>query len=85
MNVKARQVDKKRRVILPPEIEPGTDVLIQKIDDDNWLITRHREQKKIKIVHLPVLMRLPDDPSWDQVESAFTDAAVKNLHRPDFD
>ena len=83
--IKARQVDEKRRVILPPEIEPGSNVIIQRVDDDSWLITGHREQSKQQVLYLPVLKRLPDDPEWDKVERAFTRAAKRTIHRPDFD
>ena len=83
--IKARHVDEKRRIILPPEIQPGSDVLIEKIDENSWLITRHRKQKKLKILHLPVLSRLPDDPEWDKVEHAFTRAGDdKKLSPPEF-
>jgi hypothetical protein len=57
--IKARHIDEKRRVILPPEIQPGTDVIIDRIDEDSWVITRHRGRSTI---YLPVVDKLPDDP-----------------------
>ncbi len=71
--------------MLPEELEPGSKVMIERVDDDSWLVTRYRKQTKVKVLYLPVLSKLPDDPEWDRVEHAFTRAASKTVHRPDFD
>jgi hypothetical protein len=35
--------------------------------------------KGIKVVLLPVIDRLPDDPEWEKVEEAFTRRACETL------
>jgi hypothetical protein len=83
--VKARQVDGKRRVTLPEDFEPGSDVLMEQVDPDTWLIRRYRPQRRVKILKIPVIRRLPDDPEWDKVERAFASAAKITLSRPEED
>lgn len=83
--VKTRQVDAKRRVILPEGFEPGCDVLMEQVDADTWLIRRYRQQRSVKILKIPVIRRLLDDPEWDSVERALTSAAQKTLSPPEED
>ena len=71
--VKTRQVDDKRRVVLPEQFEPGSDVLIEQVDEDTWLVTRYRKQTKLKMVKLrsdrrAVQVRKPAS-SWDKEAS----------------
>jgi hypothetical protein len=88
MTVTTRHVDQKRRVVLPEDVEPDSDVIIEQVDKDSWLVTRHRKQSKLAVVYIPVLEKLPDDPQWDKAERAFARAGRKSLKKlppPDFD
>lgn len=81
--VEARQVDEKRRMVLPEEFQPGSNVLIERVAADTWIITRHhQEHRNLKVVLIPVIEHLPDDPEWDQVEGAFARAAYRKLPPP---
>lgn len=83
--IKARQVDDKRRVLLPKEFRPGSDVIFERLDEYTWLLKRPQPSANIKIVAIPVIDRLPDDPEWDKVERAFCRAATDSLPPPEDD
>src|SRR5262245_26433292 len=83
--IKARQVDEKRRITLPADFPPGTDVVIEKVDRNTLLLKRQGSETQMRIVALPVVEHLPDDPEWDKVEEAFGRAAYKNLPPPEED
>jgi hypothetical protein len=68
--VESRQVDGKRRLIMPPACPPRAAVTIQQLDSDTWLVKRHRPRKDYKIVLIPAIDRLPDDPEWEKTELA---------------
>ena len=80
--VNTRKVDDRGRVLLAPDCEPGSHVTIEQIDRDTWLVRRHREQTKLKMVQIPVIRRLPDDPEWDKAENALARAAYAKLPPP---
>jgi DNA-binding transcriptional regulator/RsmH inhibitor MraZ len=80
--VNARQVDEKRRVTLPEEFAPGSDVLIERVAANTWIITRYRRETNLKVLLIPVIERLPDDPEWDKVENALGRAAYGKLPPP---
>ena len=42
-------------------------MLLEQIDPDTWIIRRYRPQRNAKILKIPVLRRLPDDPEWDSI------------------
>lgn len=79
MELESRQLDGKRRLIMPADCPPNSAVTIQQVDTDTWLVQRHRPQKHFKVVLIPTVHMLPDGPAWDKVERAFGRAAVKKL------
>ena len=79
LELESRQLDGKRRLIMPADCPPGSAVTIQEIDQDTWLVKRQRASKDFKVVLIPAVHKLPDDPSWDEVEMAFGRAAVRKL------
>lgn len=81
--VTARQVDERRRIVLPREFRPGSDVIIERLDDDTWIIKRHRSDPNLKLVVIQAIDRLPDDPEWSKVENAFARAAYRKLRLPE--
>jgi hypothetical protein len=81
--VKARQVDERRRIVLPREFRPGSDVIIERLDDDTWILKQHRSDPNIKMVMVRTIDRLPDDAEWRKVENAFGRAAYGKIHSPE--
>jgi hypothetical protein len=77
--VKAANVDDRRRVCLPPEIPAGSAVTFQRIDADTWVVRRQRPEAGIVLIIVPAVKRLPDDPEWEKVETAFTRHAWSTL------
>jgi hypothetical protein len=45
-------------------------------------VKRQLPSKDFKVVVLPVVNHLPDDPEWEKVEEAFARHASKNLPEP---
>ena len=79
----ARQVDDKRRLVMPDECPPGTAVDVQQVDADTWLVRVHKPRADYKVVLIPAIEKLPDDPAWEKVESAFAKHAYQNLPPPE--
>jgi len=70
IELESRQVDGKRRLLMPPECPPRSAVTIQRLDQETWLVKRHRPRKDYKIVVIPAIDRLSDDPEWEKTELA---------------
>jgi hypothetical protein len=83
IELESRQLDDKRRLIMPETCPPRSAVTIQELDQDTWLVKRHRAAKDIKVVLIPVLDKLPHDSAWDKVEEAFGRRAYSKLPRPE--
>ena len=77
--MKSATVDDRRRLVMPPECPPGSAVTIQELDKTTWLVQRHVPSRKFKMVVLPVIDRLPDDPEWEKTELAFAKHAARKL------
>jgi hypothetical protein len=70
--MKSARVDAKRRLVLPPKFPPHSAVTIQELDDSTLLIQKLAPARDYKMVLIPAIKRLPDDPEWEKVEQAFT-------------
>jgi hypothetical protein len=81
--MRAAQLDVKRRLVMPPELRPGDAVTIQQVDENSWLVRRSPPPEKVKLVVLPIIERLPDEPEWDKTEAAFVRAACEHLTEPE--
>jgi hypothetical protein len=66
--VKSATLDDRRRLVMPPECPPGSAVTIQELDEATWLVKRQLPAKDYKMVMIPVIDRLPDDPDWEKKE-----------------
>jgi hypothetical protein len=73
--------DDRRRLVMPPELPPKSAVTVQQIDADTWLVKRHQPDKKIIMLLLPQISRLPDDPAWEAVEKRMARHHNKKLPR----
>ena len=78
----AKQIDDKRRIILPPDFRPSQEVICEQLDAYTWIIKRPRPASNVKMVAIPILHRLPDDPGWDPIESGLARAAYHRLPPP---
>jgi hypothetical protein len=79
----ARNVDQKRRVLMPETCPPNIRVTIQELDPDTWLLRRVRPERSVKMVPIPVIKHLPDDPEWEKVEAALARHAASKLPEPE--
>jgi hypothetical protein len=81
--MKSSMLDERRRLVMPPGCPPGSAVTIQELDKTTWIVKRQLPSRKYKVVVIPVIGRLPDEPEWEKVEEAFTRHASKNLPEPE--
>ena len=83
IELESRQVDRKRRLLMPPECPPRSAVTIQRLDQETWLVKRHRPSQNFKLVLIPVIDKLPDDPEWEKKEAALARYAASQLPEPE--
>ena len=83
LELESRQLDQKRRLIMPADCPPNAAVTIQQVDADTFIVRLQRPEKLLKVVLIPAIHKLPDDPAWEKVESAFARAATRKLPRPE--
>lgn len=70
--VNATLLDDRRRLVMPRELPPKSAVTVQRIDADTWIVKRHRPQKNVIMVAIPIIKELPSDPEWEAVEAKLT-------------
>jgi hypothetical protein len=70
--VNATLLDDRRRLVMPPELPAKSAVTVQRIDSDTWIVKRHRPQKNVIMVAIPIVKELPNDPEWEAVEARLT-------------
>jgi hypothetical protein len=75
-------VDDKRRLVLPRKFPPHSAVTIQELDDSTLLIKKLAPARDYKMVLIPDIKRLPDDPEWENVEQAFTRHSSRTVSEP---
>ncbi len=68
----ATLLDDRRRLVMPAELPAKSAVTVQQIDADTWIVRRHRPQKNVVMVAIPIIKKLPGDPEWEAVESRLT-------------
>ena len=83
IELESRQLDGKRRLIMPADCPPRSAVTVQQLDEDTWLVKRRKPARQVKVVLIPEVHKLPSDPEWDRVEEAFARAAVQKLPPPE--
>ena len=77
--LKAATVDERRRVVLPESCPPNSAVTIQQLDEDTWLVKRSKPSKSYKVVLIPAIHKLADDPAWEAVERKIADHTSRKL------
>lgn len=81
--MKSATLDSKRRLVMPEDCPPKSLVTIQPLDANTWIVRRQLPDKKIKMIAIPIIKDLPDDPEWEKVEEAFGRAAIAKLPPPE--
>ncbi len=81
--VKATTVDDRRRIVMPPECPPNSTVIIHQLEADVWLVRRAHPESSVKMVPIPIVRRLPDDPEWEKTEAALARYAASKLPEPE--
>ena len=79
----AVKTDSKRRLTMPPTLPPSSAVFIQEVDGDTWLVRRVRPVQGLRLVTIPVISRLPDDPEWQALEVKAAEHAAQTLPPPE--
>jgi hypothetical protein len=69
LGIKAANVDDRRRVVLPITCPPNSAVTIQELDDETWIVKRHKLNQNLIFVAIEHIERLPDDPEWEKKEA----------------
>jgi hypothetical protein len=76
VRVAARNLDSKRRLVMPASLPPHSAVTIQRIDADTWIIKRQQPDRGFKTVLIPVIDKLPDDSAWEKKELELAKRAI---------
>jgi hypothetical protein len=75
----ARQVDDKRRITMPDECPPGSAVDLQQVDAETWIVKLHKPRTDFKVVLIPAIDKLPDDPAWEKKEASLAAHLANNM------
>lgn len=67
----ATLLDDRRRLVMPAELPPKSAVTVQRIDADTWIVKRHRPQRNVVMVAIPIIGEYRD-PDWEAVEAKLT-------------
>ena len=57
---------------MPLELPAKSAVTVQRLDADTWIVKRHRPQKNVVMVAIPIIKKLPSDPEWEAIEARLT-------------
>ncbi len=68
----ATLLDDRRRLVMPLELPAKSAVTVQRLDADTWIVKRHRPQKNVVMVAIPIIKKLPSDPEWEAIEARLT-------------
>ncbi len=80
--MKWTRVDARRRIVMPPECPTKSTVTIQQVDENTWIIKRQLPERRFKMVLIPVVEKLPEDPEWEETEAALARSATSMLPEP---
>lgn len=81
--VSTSKLDSRRRLVMPPGLPPEAVVTIQEYGEDVWLVRRVRPETQHKLVLIPVIDHLPDDPEWDETEAKLGHHLSARLPEPE--
>jgi len=81
--MQSAMLDDRRRVVMPKECPPHSAVTIQQVDDHSWLVRCQVPDRNVRVVAIPVIHRLADDPAWEKTEAEIAKAVVGRLPEPE--
>ena len=68
---------------MPSECPPHSAVTIQQLDENAWLVKRALPDQAVKMIAIPIIKRLPDDPEREKTEAALARYAASQLPEPE--
>jgi hypothetical protein len=77
--MKSATLDDRRRLVMPPGFPPNSAVTIQQLDRDTLIVKMHRDKKNYKVVLIPAIYRLTDDPEFDALQEKIAQHTSKHL------
>jgi hypothetical protein len=78
----ARQIDDRRRLVLPEHFPALSAVSVATLDEDTLIVRKATPLKGVRIIAVPIIENLPSDPEWDKVEEKLGAAAGRDLPEP---
>lgn len=76
-----RNLDKKRRLVLPETFSPNSQVMVQQVDKDTVLVKRAPKARGLIVVAFEKIETLPDDAEWENFERRAAGHLSKRLPR----
>lgn len=80
--MKVATLDHRRRLVMPPECPPGAAVTIQRVDAHTWIVKHQLPDTNLKVIAIPVIDKLPDDPEWEAIEAKMAKSVSSRLRPP---
>ena len=80
----SRQLDAHRRLVMPATCPAGAAVVVQQLDAETYLLRVQRPAVNYKVVLIPALDKLPDDPAWEAKELEAAEGLLAHLEAPEF-
>jgi hypothetical protein len=81
--MKSATLDSKRRLVMPADCPPRSLVTIHSLDKDTWVVHRQKPSKKIKMITVPIITELPDDPEWEKTEGKIGRHIARRIPEPE--
>jgi hypothetical protein len=68
---------------MPPECPPGAAVTIQQLDGHTWIVKHQVPDTAFKIITVPGIEHLPDDPEQEEIEARLAREVATRLPEPE--
>jgi hypothetical protein len=75
----ATVLDDRRRLVMPPELPAKSAVIVERLDQDTWVVRRARRSGVKLVALLPDVENLSMDPEWQAIESRIVAKMNKNV------
>ena len=81
--MKSATLDSKRRLVMPENCPPRSLVTIHTLDQNTWVVHRQSPTKKVKMISIPIIKDLPDDPGWEKAEAKIGRHIARRIPEPE--
>jgi hypothetical protein len=81
--MKSATLDSKRRLVMPEDCPPRSLVTIHSVDKNTWVVHRQKPSKRIKMITVPIITELPDDPEWEKTEGKIGRHIARRIPEPE--